>query len=317
MANVTEDGKYSTTIPEFFCTSGFETAQRIFISAIGLPLSIVAILGNVLIIVTLRKVSFLRPPSKLLLVCLASTDLVVGLISHPLYSFHFMFPEHSKSCYYSELLFLSIGSLLCGVSLLTTTVISLDRLLALLLGLRYRQVVTVRRVRALVATFLVLFTFLAPLVFLSYRTTVGIHITEWFQLVVLLLCLMISTFCYTKIYCTLHFSQTQVQNQGHQGQPNEEANQLNKAKYKKTVSTALWLQMSLLVCYLPLFLVDAIYSISGLNTPLFNFAWTLSTSLMLSNSTLNPFLYCWKMREMRRAVKHTIRQLFRFSNEET
>lgn len=173
MANVTEDGKYSTTIPEFFCTSGFETAQRIFISAIGLPLSIVAIIGNFLIIVTLRKVSFLRPPSKLLLVCLASTDLVVGLISHPLYSFNFMFPEHSKSCYYSELLFLSIGSLLCGVSLLTTTVISLDRLLALLLGLRYRQVVTVRRVRALVATFLVLFTFLAPFVFLSYRTTVG------------------------------------------------------------------------------------------------------------------------------------------------
>ena len=38
------------------------------------------------------------------------------------------------------------GSLdLCGVSLLTLTAISLDRLLDLLLGLRYRQVVTMKK----------------------------------------------------------------------------------------------------------------------------------------------------------------------------
>ena len=41
----------------------------------------------------------------------------------------------------------------CGVSLLTLTAISLDRLLALLLGLRYRQVVTVKKTYIAVLAF--------------------------------------------------------------------------------------------------------------------------------------------------------------------
>ena len=48
-------------------------------------------------------------------------------------------------CHYTSLAMGFWTSTLCAVSLLTSTAISVDRLLALLLGLRYRQVVTVRR----------------------------------------------------------------------------------------------------------------------------------------------------------------------------
>ena len=34
----------------------------------------------------------------------------------------------------------------------------------------------------------------------------------------------------------------------------------------------------------------------------------ITSILMYFNSTLNPFLYCWKVREVRQAVKQTIRQ---------
>jgi len=44
----------------------------------------------------------------------------------------------------------ALGWRLCGVSILTLTAISVDRLLALLLGLRYRHVVTLRRVRVVI-----------------------------------------------------------------------------------------------------------------------------------------------------------------------
>ena len=44
---------------------------------------------------------------------------------------------------------------LSGVSIYTLTALSVDRLLALLLGLRYRQVVTLRRVFAAICFFLV------------------------------------------------------------------------------------------------------------------------------------------------------------------
>ena len=301
MANSTEDGNHSIT-QAFVCTSVLGATQKIFFLALSLPLSISAFLENVLIIVALQKVSSLHLSSKVLLGCLACTDLGVGLISHPLRSGFYLSPEHSKGCYYSWILFNTIGAILCGVSLLTMTAISVDRLLALLLGLRYRQVVTVRRVWALVVTLWVFSTFNAMVVFYSFRIAAGI------ACVVLLLCIAFSTFCYTKIYRTLRLQQTQVQDQVHQGQPNGGGIALNKARYKKTVSTALWVQMTLLACYLPYGIVVSFISITRMDTPELGFAWTLTVYLVLFNSTLNPFLYCWKMREIRQAVKGTIRK---------
>ena len=43
--------------------------------------------------------------------------------------------------------------ILCAVSLLTLTAISVDRLLALLLGLRYKHIVTLKRTCMIIATF--------------------------------------------------------------------------------------------------------------------------------------------------------------------
>ena len=311
MANLTEDGNYTTTGLGFSCSLGLGTAQKIFISTINLPSSTFAIIGNLLIIIALRKVSCLHPPSKLLLSCLACTDLGVGLISHPLFSIFLMAPEHSRVRFFSSLLSLITGSIFCGVSLSTMTAISVDRLLALSLGLRYKQVVTMRRVKALVGTHWVLCTIIMLVAFQNYSIFLGIVSA------IVLLGIMISSFCYTKIYRTLRLSQAQVQSQGHQGQQNEEATPLNKARYKKTVSTALWVQMASLVCYLPFVLVIGFVSITEHETPSFNFVSCLSTSLMLSNSTINPILYCWRIREMKRAVKHTIRQFCCYPNEET
>ena len=48
-------------------------------------------------------------------------------------------------CYLAHLMVTLAAYTFCGVSLLTLTAISVDRLLALLLGLRYRQVVTVKK----------------------------------------------------------------------------------------------------------------------------------------------------------------------------
>ena len=45
------------------------------------------------------------------------------------------------------------GIILCTISSLTLTAISVDRLLALLLGLRYRQVVTLKRAFLVIVSF--------------------------------------------------------------------------------------------------------------------------------------------------------------------
>ena len=54
--------------------------QSISFSAVNIFLSITAFLGNFLILAALNKESYLHPPSKLLYRCLATTDLLVGLV---------------------------------------------------------------------------------------------------------------------------------------------------------------------------------------------------------------------------------------------
>lgn len=72
-----------------------------------------------------------------------------------------------------------------------------------------------------------------------------------------------------------------------------------------------------MACYLPYGLVGASKAITGLNTPSLSLALTLSTSLLLSNSTTNPFLYCWRIREIKQDVKEKIRRFCCLSSEET
>ena len=132
------------------------------------------------------------------------------------------------------------GSVFCNLSLLTLTLISVDRLLALLLGIRYRQVVTFKRVLAIVICFWTLVTSLAIVVVWDYQSS--LH----YNSIAVLLCSGTSTSCYTKIYHKLHHHQIHV----HQGQSNRHA-PLNIARYRKTLSRTLQVQLTLVTCYLP------------------------------------------------------------------
>ena len=249
--------------------------------------------------------SCLHPPSKLLLGCLATTDLCVGLITQPIYVNFLLSTENSKHSYHSVILSNIMGAIFCGVSLLTLTAISLDRLLALKLGLRYRQVVTLRRIWILVVAFWLSNTALA--IILLFDDLTAIYIMS----ISMLLCIMTSTFCYTKVYPKLRLHQTQVQGHTHQGQANGGGIPLNIARYRKTVVTSLWIQITLVVCYLPSFIVYLL-ALTGSLGKFIDLAWGVVISLVMLNSSLNPFLYCWKMREVRQAVKNTIKQLWFF-----
>ena len=281
------------------CT-GLELYQKIFIATVDVTLSITAFWGNVLIILALRKVSSIYPPSKLLLISLACTDLCVGLVTQPLFATLMLIPEHSKLCFYLGIIAHDTGVLFAGASGLTITTISVDRLLALLLGLRYRQVVTLRRVR-----FFVIIIWLFS-VFTSVMHTFYPVSIKLFMGIAVLVCTVTSVSCYAKIRHKLRQQQMQVQGHINQGQLNGEKEPLNIARYKKTVSTVLWIQITFLACYVPYMMAVCIFFIKGL--PGFPFLQHISITIALLNSSLNPFLYCWKIKDVRQAVKGIIRQ---------
>lgn len=300
------DDRSENLTTEMFCSSpvGGILILR-FLIIISIFLAISSTFGNILILAALRKVSFLHPPSKILLRSLILTDLCVGIAVGPLYViflFTIEFKNWNLCCQVIGAVLLS-GQTLCSVSLLTMTAIGVDRLLALSLGFRYRQVVTSRRAQGTAISLWFIGSGGAIMELFNYRTAL------FYGSFLVLLSITVSTFCYLKIYRKLRQHQGQVQNI-HQRQANR-PEPLNIARYRKTVSSAVWIQLSLIAFYLPGIVIITLVASRGLD-PILLLVCICITTFIHFNSTLNPVLYCWTMREVRQVMKGNLRQTFRF-----
>ena len=303
MGNLTNDGN-QTNYDEFYCYGGENGIyQQTFVTLIIL-ISLTAFLGNALIFAALPKVTSLHPSSKLLLSCLVLSDLSVGLISGPSYISFLLSQDHLSLCYYSDIISTITAVLFCGVSISTITSISVDRLLALSLGVRYRQIVTTRRVRV----FVIMSWIMSSAASLTYLFNELIHTA--ITCIVLSICVAVSTYCYTKIYFSLRHHHSQVQDNIYQEPPSKGRTPVNIARYRKTVSSVLWVQLSLLVCYLPFTITTFLTSSLKMYPPSLDIALELAFALLMFNSSLNPILYCWKIAGVRQAVFETIRKCF-------
>ena len=313
MANSTEY-ENSTTATQ---VTSWNARSTSFASLAGLNifLAITASLGNALILIALHKVTSIYPPTKLLFRCLAVTDLLVGLISQPLYvTFLFRFFTAWNVNTIATMIMRAddfFFSLLPAVSLLTSAAISLDRLLALLLGLRYRHTATLRRVWLVVVCFW-LISALEATVSIIYEHPILPEISLWLFSSLLTFSLLVSVFSYVKIFKTLRYRQVQVHGNTQQGQrPNGGGNQLNIARYKKTVYSIAWVQLALLICYFPYNLLGflRLFDKVSYSTEMY-ILWESFVTLLYLNSSLNPALYCWRIRHVKQEVKNMIRKIF-------
>jgi hypothetical protein len=124
---------------------------------------------------------------------------------------------------------------------------------------------------------------------------------------------LISAFCFSKILRTLRHHQAQVHGHIQHEKINGEGISLNIARYRKTIYAAVWIEVTLVACYLPYSLVIAIIIGQG-SSPFRDAIWASTATLVRLNSSLNPIVYCWKIKEVRQEVKNTVRQLLCLSN---
>lgn len=262
-------------------------------------LTVTATFGNGLILAALRKNSCLHPPTKLLLRSLATTDLCVGVISQPaiVTMYSSFLAGNSELCQISKDIVYTTTTIFSGISLATLTTLSVDRLLALLLGLQYRLVVTVKRIRALVTVF----WFLSTTVGIVYIWSAYLYFLVSTASVLSLVA--ISTYCYARIFHNIRRQQARVQ-----AALECPRTGLNIERYKRTVLNALWVHTSLATCYLPFALTTAVIAVRGLNRSLI-VVEAATSALVYLNSSLNPLLYCWKIKDIRQAVKETVRHV--------
>ena len=307
MVNFTVLDKTSTSELNQTDTWPWPIATFALLSALNIFLSVTATVGNVLILVALHKESSIHPPTKLLFRCLAITDLSVGLFSEPVYVVllqKYIIPEFNPTIvYYGNYLNYSSSFILCTVSVLVSGAISVDRLLALLLGLRYRHVMTSRRVRAILACFWMTGVSLASLYFWNLRVAFSIFVA--FALLVL----VTSIFSYAKIYFKLRDHRLQLL-VPQLRQPNRGVIPLHVTRYKKTVSSILWVQLTLAVSYVPFVIVVMFRMYGGMFVNVnFVAAYQFTITVFYLNSSLNPILYCWRIKSVRQASMETLRQL--------
>ena len=299
MASLTGDGNYTSKLEVLGALS---TGITGFVSPLNFFLSITTTLGNVLILVALPKVSSIHPPTRLFFRCLAVTDLCVGLIVQPSFATGVMsgIVEIQANVFsIAHTVARTLSIILCGVFILTSTAISVDRLLALLLELRYKFGVTLRRARVVIACCWLISVSVGLMG--VWQRDIALKAGSFF----IIIPLVISIYCYTRIHLRIRHQQTQIQNQFLQGQPNGGGIPLNIARYGKSVSNIMWVQLALFACYVPFGTVLALLDVDGKE---YHLASIAATTLVYFNSSLNPFLYCWKIREVRQTVKDTINQ---------
>ena len=307
--NITENAE-EKTYERLFCSQEITAGIRgylIFISAFNVLLAICSSLGNILILIALHKEITLHAPSKLFLRSLAITDLLVGVISEPLTITYWMSAVRKRQddCYNALFTSFIASYLLCGMSLLTLTTISVDRLLALTLGLRYRQVVTVKKACAFVIMF-----WIVSIIF-SAMYAQNVRITIWYSHIVIPVSFFTSVSSYTKIFWELHRHERQIRGNIIQREQssNSSSAPLNISQYRKGVSSVIWLQVAVAVCYLPHGIITALWTYSGQSSAI-TVLRQLTLALVYFNSTLNPLLYCWKISEVRQLLKELLRRSF-------
>ena len=149
------------------------------------------------------------------------------------------------------------------------TAISVDRLLALMLGLRYKQIVILK--------FIIVTTFWAFTIVASLCAIFNRRIIFLYSCLVVSFCLVISLASYTKVFRTLRYHQAQVRDQQHPSQTNA----LNMVRFRKAVHSALWVQLALVVCYAPMYTVTIVIAYTKKYSLLLVFTWKVAVIFTL------------------------------------
>ena len=282
-------------------TEGVFTANIVTCS-LNCLFSLVTCLGNFLIVFTIGKTQELHSPTFILLGCLAVSDLLVGLICQPFFVAHKIAELKENFAVFCTLKVLQSLSawITAGVSLFILTAVLIDRLLALTLHLRYNTIVTVPRV---FQTTFILWMFVTVTVLLRFWMT-----NKWFFIPIGLgflffFVIMASSW---KIFRIVRRHQHQIKDQD-MAVSHLQNKTMNILKCRKSAATVLYIYGLFLIFYLPYMVLLLMETFIGFSRTV-RIAYDYAATAIFINSFLNPVLYCWRISEIRRAVKNIMRR---------
>ena len=253
-------------------------------AALNVPLAIATTFANLVVLLAIRHVTSIRLPSKLLLCSLVLTDLGAGSVVQPQFATRLflraIYPDLVPCSLFRS--YAATAPLFPYASLLTLAAISLDRYAALFFHLKYKQIVTTRRVCAVLAFILAIAVFGV----LTYVKSPDKLTFAGLVTCIYVVPLLVIFFASIKIYRRLRAQQ--IQSQAPDQAQQQAGNTLNVARFRRTASALMWICVLLLICYLP-FLCMAAYRATAESTPLSYCLFDLQCHAHAAEFFLKPF----------------------------
>ena len=267
--------------------------------------SFTAITLNIVTIIALRKPLTIPRAVKILLLSLAVSDLGVGLLVQPSYITYLVMlvkentPTRTVEITWNIHSFTT--SFLAYASFFGVVALAADRFLAVYLHLRYQELVTHKRVVAVVISIWTISAILVLLlIWIPSNAIIFVPVDSVFYLT--------TAFFYFKIYLAVRHHSNQIHVLQAQLAQNNEGDMTNAARERKAAVGTFYVYLVFLICYLPITCFWIIHGSNGPNTMLSQFGRFAST-LMFLNSSLNPLIYSWKMRHVRHAIMEILRNI--------
>ncbi len=261
-------------------------------------LILATVFENTLVIAAILRTPSLRSPSTILLCSLAVSDVLVGLVLQPVYIAYHL--TKNSFLYQARYIMAALGY---GGSLLTMTAITVDRFLALHyhMYMRYPNLVTTQRAMYTSATLWLMSLMLS---LLSFWKMFAYYFAAAFGIII---CLLSCTVCYVRIYRIVRQHQLQIHVQQQAVESNAANINQNMLRLTKSAKNTFIYYIVMILCYTPLFTSVSILAVSRNR---WTVAWTVADTVAFMNSSINPLLYYWRFRDLRKAVLKTARQMF-------
>ena len=271
-------------------------------------LTYTAIMLNIVTIYAIYKTSTMPKTLKTLLLSLACSDVAVGLFSQPLYTFFLInwLRLHNPGCNTQQVRTIS-SSLFSTASFLSVVTVSVDRFLAVHFHLRYQELVTQRRVVIVVIGIWVHSAFVSLMILWGLLST-----RDLINTVIGAFSLIITFVVYIRIYLTVRRHKNQIRSMQIRDETQSEELKSFIVLIKSTVGI-FYVYLVFLICYLPFLICMAVIPIYGSSIVLKKL-FLFSLTLMYLNSSLNPVVYCWKMKHIRHAIIDILRKMSWISN---
>ena len=264
----------------------------LIVNSISCPVTVVL---NLMVIMAVKRRRRLQTNSNILLACLAATDTLTGLITQPAFILWRTF-EMTGVIVYSAAYTIHVKAIgvLSVCSCLHLMLVTGERLVAIKFTMHYLHIVTTKNITIAVTSCWIVSVIFQVLK--SFKSTLDASV--FFSLLVIGSCVVFVASAYVALYFEVRRYQKLIKGQQ---MPQEEAERF--AKENKALKTAIYIVGALVLCLTPAVAVGLTFKITERKEVALLYAWI--RTIVMSNSLLNPLLYCWRQKPLRQYLFKT------------